>query len=120
MHPPRGCGSIARRRPRAKPIIDMGRVQLYALCVHRISVGVLGASGYAGRELCGLIARHPGMQLAFATASERAGECLPLPGGTSVRLESLADVALDRARLVFSALPHGVSAAWVARAQAAG
>jgi N-acetyl-gamma-glutamyl-phosphate reductase len=37
-----------------------------------------------------------------------------------VRLEALADVALDRARLVFSALPHGVSAAWVVRAQAAG
>jgi N-acetyl-gamma-glutamyl-phosphate reductase len=80
---------------------------------------VLGASGYAGRELCTLIARHPGMQLAFAAANERAGECLPLPGG-AVRLESLADVALDRAQLVFSALPHGVSAAWVARAQAAG
>ena len=59
------------------------------------------------------------MQLAFAAANERAGECLPLPGG-AVRLEALADVALDRARLVFSALPHGVSAAWVARAQAAG
>ena len=59
------------------------------------------------------------MQLAFAAANERAGECLPLPGG-AVRLEALADVALDRASLVFSALPHGVSAAWVARAQAAG
>jgi N-acetyl-gamma-glutamyl-phosphate reductase len=59
------------------------------------------------------------MQLAFAAAHERAGECLPLPGG-AVRLDALADVALDRAQLVFSALPHGVSAAWVARAQAAG
>ena len=59
------------------------------------------------------------MRLAFAAANERAGECLPLPGG-AVRLEPLADVALDRARLVFSALPHGVSAARVARAQAAG
>ena len=59
------------------------------------------------------------MRLAFAAANERAGECLPLPGG-AVRLEPLADVALDRARLVFSALPHGVSATWVARAQAAG
>src|SRR5687767_615098 len=119
MRPPRGCGSIARGPVPAKPIIDMERVQLYALSVHRIPVGVLGASGYAGRELCGLIARHPAMQLAFAAANERAGECLPLPGG-AVRLESLVDVALERARLVFSALPHGVSGAWVARAQAAG
>jgi N-acetyl-gamma-glutamyl-phosphate reductase len=83
-------------------------------------VGVLGASGYAGRELCGFIARHPALQLAFAGANERAGECLPLPGGGAVRLEALADIALDRAQLVFSALPHGVSAAWVARARAAG
>ena len=59
------------------------------------------------------------MQLAFAAANERAGECLPLPGG-AVRLTSLADVKLNEAKLVFSALPHGVSAAWVARAQAAG
>ena len=88
--------------------------------MHRIPVGVLGASGYAGRELCGLIARHPGVELAFAAANERAGECLPLPGGGAIRLEALADIALDRARLVFSALPHGVSATWVARARAAG
>jgi N-acetyl-gamma-glutamyl-phosphate reductase len=59
------------------------------------------------------------MELAFAAANERAGECLPLPG-RAVRLEALADVALDRVELVFSALPHGVSAAWVARAQASG
>ena len=82
-------------------------------------MGVLGASGYAGRELCSLIARHPRLQLAFAAANERAGECLPLPGG-AIRLEALADVALDRAALVFSALPHSVSARWVARARAAG
>jgi N-acetyl-gamma-glutamyl-phosphate reductase len=80
---------------------------------------VLGASGYAGRELCGLIARHPGLQLAFAAANERAGECLSLPGG-AVRLTALNEVALERAALVFSALPHGVSASWVARARAAG
>ena len=59
------------------------------------------------------------MQLAFAAANERAGDCLSLPGG-AVRLASLPDVKLDDARLIFSALPHGVSAAWVARAQAAG
>jgi N-acetyl-gamma-glutamyl-phosphate reductase len=87
--------------------------------MHRIPVGVLGASGYAGRELCGLIARHPGLQLAFAAANERAGDCLNVAGRT-VRLEALADVALSRAALVFSALPHGVSSSWVARARAAG
>lgn len=87
--------------------------------MHRIPVGVLGASGYAGRELCGLIARHPGLELAFAAANERAGDCISI-AGRSVRLEPLADVSLARAALVFSALPHGVSASWVARARTAG
>ena len=41
-------------------------------------------------------------------------------GGRSIQLEPLADVPLDRAGLVFSALPHGVSAPWSARARAAG
>jgi N-acetyl-gamma-glutamyl-phosphate reductase len=87
--------------------------------MHRIPVGVLGASGYAGRELCGLIARHPGLDLEFAAANERAGDCITVAGKT-VRLQSLADIQLDRAALVFSALPHGVSSLWVARARAAG
>ena len=34
--------------------------------MHRIPVGVLGASGYAGRELCALVAQHPRLSLAFA------------------------------------------------------
>jgi N-acetyl-gamma-glutamyl-phosphate reductase len=100
-------------------IIDKELLQLYALCVHRIPVGVLGASGYAGQELCALITRHPSMELAFAAANERAGECMRV-AGRSVYLEPLADLALERAALVFSALPHGVSAPWAARARAAG
>ena len=29
-------------------------------------VGVLGASGYAGRELCALVLAHPELELIFA------------------------------------------------------
>ena len=94
-------------------------MQLYALHVHRIPVGVLGASGYAGQELCALIARHPSLELAFAAANERAGDCLRV-AGRSVRLESLSEVALDRATVIFSALPHGVSGGWCVRGRAAG
>ena len=36
--------------------------------VHKIPVGVLGASGYAGRELCALIQRHAGFRLAYGGA----------------------------------------------------
>ncbi|MFL5570309.1 MAG: hypothetical protein ACJ772_06940, partial [Gemmatimonadaceae bacterium] len=36
--------------------------------MHKVTVGVLGASGYAGRELCGLIAEHPRLELTFSGA----------------------------------------------------
>ena len=87
--------------------------------MHRIPVGVLGASGYAGRELCALIARHPRMRLAFATANERRGEQARL-GGEDVRFVAHDDAPLSGAELVFSALPHGASATWVARVRDAG
>ena len=51
----------------------MGLMHYYALYVNKIPVGVLWASGYAGRELCALIQRHPGLTLSFATANEQRG-----------------------------------------------
>jgi N-acetyl-gamma-glutamyl-phosphate reductase len=100
----------------------MDSLQEYALIVHKIPVGVLGASGYAGRELCGLVAAHPRLSLAFATANERRGERVRVGGaaGTDVTFVATDDARLEQAEVVFSALPHGASAAWVARARAAG
>lgn len=88
--------------------------------MHKIPVGVLGASGYAGRELCALVLRHPGLQLAFASANSQRGETALLPRGGEVTFRSAEDVRLADAELVFSSLPHGTSAEWVARARAAG
>jgi N-acetyl-gamma-glutamyl-phosphate reductase len=95
-------------------------MQDYALFVHRIPVGVLGASGYAGRELCALIAQHPSLELAFATANEQRGEQLALPNGASVTFAAPDAVSLGDAALVFSALPHGASKASVERVRATG
>lgn len=83
-------------------------------------MGVLGASGYAGRELCAIIQRHEGLRLAYATANAQRGETVELPRGGRVTFEAADDVRLADAALVFSALPHGTSAPWVARARAAG
>lgn len=83
-------------------------------------MGVLGASGYAGRELCALVSLHPGLSLEFATANEQKGERLALPGGRSLTFTSADDVPLDRVALVFSALPHGASRPAVERARRAG
>lgn len=88
--------------------------------MHRIPIGVLGASGYAGRELCALIERHPRMSLAFATANEQRGKTAELPGGGRVTFVATDDAPLASAQLVFSAMPHGASKVWVERARAAG
>ncbi len=87
--------------------------------MHKLPVGVLGASGYAGRELCALIAHHPALHLHFATANERKGERARL-GGREVRFVAHDDADLEGCSLVFSALPHGASAPWVRRARDAG
>ena len=95
--------------------------------MNNIPVGILGASGYAGRELCALVAAHPALSLAFATADRRRGETVRLrapygsaAGATDVTFVATDDAPLGEAALVFSALPHGASATWSQRAHAAG
>lgn len=87
--------------------------------MHKVAVGVLGASGYAGRELCALVSRHPGMELAFAAANGQRGQRARL-GASEVTFVAPDDVRLGDAEMVFSALPHGASAEWVDAARGAG
>ncbi len=87
--------------------------------MHKVAVGVLGASGYAGRELCAIVARHPRFELTFATANEQRGWGARL-GGREIAFIAAEDAPLHRAELVFTALPHGASAPWVRTARAAG
>ena len=87
--------------------------------MNKLPVGVLGASGYAGRELCALIAGHPGLSLAFATANEQRGTRARV-GADSVTFVATEDAPLAQAELVFSAMPHGASREWVSRAREAG
>jgi len=87
--------------------------------MHRYSIGILGASGYAGRELAALVTRHPALALAFAAADSRRGETAEL-GGRAVTFGALEDAPLANADLIFSALPHGASAPWVHAARAGG
>ena len=87
--------------------------------MNTIPVGVLGASGYAGRELCSLITRHPRFGLAFATANEQRGQTVRV-AGKAITFAAPDDVDLGAAALVFCALPHGASLPWVERARATG
>jgi N-acetyl-gamma-glutamyl-phosphate reductase len=91
----------------------------YALYVDKIPVGVLGASGYAGRELCALIQGHPRLRLGFATANDQRGATVRIAGREFTYLAT-EDAPLGDVELVFSALPHGASKEWVERARSAG
>ena len=81
----------------------------------RVPVGVLGASGYVGQELLRLLTRHPGTAVVFATADSAAGE-----RHEGVELVPISDAPFQRAEIVLSALPHGVSGRYVQEARAAG
>jgi N-acetyl-gamma-glutamyl-phosphate reductase common form len=93
-----------------------------------ISAVVLGSGGYVGGELLRLIAAHPEFELAAAVSESRNGEpiaatfsnlspqygarCFVGADNWLELIESGADLAM------FSAAPHGASAAMVARALA--
>jgi N-acetyl-gamma-glutamyl-phosphate reductase len=90
--------------------------------IPQVRVGVLGATGYAGRELIGLLAGHPRAEVVFATSESEAGSPLRR---LARRAPELALVRAEEAELgsvdvVFSCLPHGASAHWCERARAAG
>jgi N-acetyl-gamma-glutamyl-phosphate reductase len=88
-------------------------------CVNTIPVGVLGASGYAGRELCALLMQHPRFKLAFATANNQTGERLTV-GQRGIEFVHTDAADLSSAAVIFSALPHGASAEWVNRSAKSG
>lgn len=87
-----------------------------------VTVGVLGATGYAGRELIKLLASHPRTEIRFATSESEAGLRLRqiarnAPDLTLIRSD---DAPLGEVDVVFSCLPHGASIEWVERARKAG
>ncbi len=45
------------------------------------SIGIVGARGYVGAELIGLIAHHPNLRLAFAASRSQAGQPVPVGAG---------------------------------------
>jgi N-acetyl-gamma-glutamyl-phosphate reductase len=70
------------------------------------TVGVFGATGYAGRELVRLLRGHPIARLLFSTGSESGH----LPHEAGLRRDADA---------YFLALPHGVAATYAAKLRAA-
>lgn len=80
-----------------------------------ISVGVIGASGYAGGEVVRLVDSHPSLSLDVIAGHTSAGKTLSevhpqLPGGERMLVSHDAALAAE-VDLMFLALPHGASAA---------
>jgi N-acetyl-gamma-glutamyl-phosphate reductase len=79
------------------------------------TVGILGASGFAGGELLRLVAGHPELELAWAAGETAAGKPVAAlhPGLAAVvgdlRFTAFDPAAADGLDLVFLALPHGAS-----------
>ncbi len=88
----------------------------------RLPVGVLGATGYTGRELLRLLARHPRVRIVFATSESEAGTPLRklARSAPDLALVKAEDAPLGDAEVVFSCLPHGDSMRWVERIRNAG
>jgi N-acetyl-gamma-glutamyl-phosphate reductase len=78
-------------------------------------IGVLGASGYTGAELLRLVAGHPELSVAYATAETQAGtRAVDLYPSLATAYPDLVFEELDPAKvdgldLLFFALPHGAS-----------
>jgi N-acetyl-gamma-glutamyl-phosphate reductase len=89
------------------------------------TVGILGASGYAGAELLRLLARHPQLEVSWAAGGASAGQPLAerYPGLAAAYPDltlCAVDEGLDKgADVLFLALPHGESAAGLAARAAA-
>ncbi|OAI42730.1 N-acetyl-gamma-glutamyl-phosphate reductase [Verrucomicrobia bacterium SCGC AG-212-E04] len=96
----------------------------------RVKVAVVGASGYSGEELVGLLLRHPRADLVCVTSRAEAGRRLDevyprfrdsrhatLPVFTAPAVETIVK---SGASFVFLALPHGLAAEFAAPLAAAG
>jgi N-acetyl-gamma-glutamyl-phosphate reductase len=75
-----------------------------------ISVGIVGATGYAGGELVRLLLHHPNVRLAGLHGRNRDNQPIaashPHLGATGL----VIDQAIPEADAIFTALPHGVAA----------
>jgi len=76
----------------------------------RLTVGIVGASGYTGGELLRLLLQHPGVEVVQATSESNAGAFVyqrhpHLRGQT--RLRFISRDGLQPCDVLFLALPHG-------------
>ncbi len=76
-----------------------------------VRVGILGASGYGGAELLRLLKAHPGVELVGFSSRKYEGEPLSSawPQLWDGRPFAAQEEVLERAEVVFLALPNGLA-----------
>ncbi|MCB0077307.1 MAG: N-acetyl-gamma-glutamyl-phosphate reductase [Anaerolineales bacterium] len=87
-----------------------------------IRTAIIGATGYTGFELLGLLSRHPHVTLDYVTSRADAGRPIGAlyPTRQPMVLSDVEALPLDEIDLLFVALPHAAAAPFVARGLTAG
>ena len=101
-----------------KPHHDLSSVQTYNLKTknnsQKISVGIVGGTGYTGVELVRLLVRHPAAEIRVLTSRTEAGTRVDamfpsLRGLTDLKFSANTADELAECDVVFFATPHGVA-----------
>jgi N-acetyl-gamma-glutamyl-phosphate reductase len=79
-----------------------------------ISVGIVGATGYAGGELVRLLLGHPNVKLAGLYGRNRDNQPIETSHPHLSSSGLVIDQAIPEADAIFTALPHGVAAGMAA------
>ena len=81
--------------------------------MEKIKVGVVGATGYAGVEICRLIAGHPAAELAAISSVSFEGQALsdvyPAYREMCDLICTTQEAVVEKSDVIFAALPHGLS-----------
>jgi N-acetyl-gamma-glutamyl-phosphate reductase len=75
-----------------------------------VTVGIVGATGYAGGELVRLLLNHPNVKLVGLYGRNRDHEPIALSHPQLAASGLVVDQAMPEADAIFAALPHGVAA----------
>lgn len=90
----------------------------------KIRVGVVGATGYAGAEICRLILGHPQAELTAVSSVSFEGmalsEVYPAYSSLCDLVCGTQEQVLEKSDVIFAALPHGLSQELAAQCMAAG
>jgi len=85
-----------------------------------ITVGIVGAAGYAGGELVRLLLNHPNVRLVGLHGRNRDNQPIAVSHPHLSGSGLVIDQAMPQADAIFTALPHGVAAGMAAEIVAAG